>query len=172
MKPTPLLHLAALFAAAALWLPAAGCATTSSGIPLLMVGPMPGAYGPFGGASGYLQVFSATRPVNDGGIVYYPHTGYIVYGADGKKAAASQNHAGPDDQVPFITRLAPGRYEVYAEAAGLGRVRVPVLVQRGRLTILFLERDGMPSKEEALLLGAPAVRAPDGRIIGAAPRPE
>ena len=99
-----------------------------------------------------------------------PHTPYTVYAADGKKAKSCQNHAGPDDQVPFIVPLEPGSYDVYAEAAGLGRVKVPVLIQRGRITTVFLERGGMPSKTEALMLGAPVVRAPDGRIIGAAPR--
>jgi hypothetical protein len=153
-----------------LWL--AGCATAPTGTPLATLGPMPGAYGPFGSGSGYLQVFSATRPSNDGGIMYYPHTPYTVYGTDGKKAAACQNHAGPDDQVPFVVPLQPGRYDVYAAAAGLGRVKVPVIIQRSRLTTLFLERGGMPSKTEALMLGAPVVRAPDGRILGAAPRTE
>jgi hypothetical protein len=154
------------------WLWVAGCASTPSGVPLPTVGPMPGAFGPFGGATGYLRVFSATRSSNDGGILYYPHTPYTVYAADGKKATACQNHAGPDDQVPFVVPLAPGQYEVFAAAAGLGRVRVPVIIKRGRLTTVFLERGGMPANEEALLLGAPAVRAADGRIIGAAPRTE
>jgi hypothetical protein len=133
---------------------------------------MPGAYGPFGVRPGYLQVFTATRAVNDGGIVYYPHTPYSVYGAAGKKAASCLNHAGADDQVPFMVQLAPGNYEVYAEAAGLGRVKVPIVIQRGRLTQVFLERAGMPSKVEAFMLGAPVVRAADGRIIGAAPPKE
>jgi hypothetical protein len=150
----------------------AGCATAPTGAALPTVGPMPGAYGQFGGAKGYLQVFSAPRAINDGGIMYYPHTPYSVYATDGKKAAACQNHAGPDDQVPFVVPLPPGRYEVYAAAAGLGRVRVPVMIQRGRLTLVFLERGGMPAQTEALLLGAPVTRAPDGRILGAAPRTE
>lgn len=133
---------------------------------------MPGAYGAFGSASGYLQVFSARQSINDGGIWYYPHTPYTVVGSDGKQVAACQNHAGADDQVPFVTRLEPGRYEVVASAAGLGRVRVPVVLQKGRLTSVFLEREGMPAKVEALLLGAPTVRASGGRVIGAAPRAE
>ena len=130
---------------------------------------MPGAYASPGAGKGFLQVFSATRPVNDGGVIYYLHTAYSVYGADGKRAASCANHAGQDDQVPLVLMLSAGRYEVYADAEGVGRVRVPVVVERGRLTVVFLEREGMPRTQEAVMLGRPVVRGPDGRVIGAAP---
>lgn len=172
MKPADIFRIVPRTAAFLALLLGAGCATQPMGEPLPTVGPMPGAYGPFGGRPGYLQVYSATRACNDGGIVYYPHTSYSVYHSDGKKAAGCLNHAGADDQVPFVLPLEPGNYAVYAEAGGLGLVKVPVVIQRNRITLVFLERGGMPSKTEALMLGAPVVRAPDGRIIGAAPRSE
>ena len=147
-----------------------GCTTAHlSAVKFDAVGPVPGAFGVFGDSRGYLQVFSQTRSVNDGGIAYYPHTAYSVYGGDGKQVASCPNHAGPDDQVPLVLPLLPGHYTVTARAGGVGLVSVPVEIGRGRLTLLFLEREGMPKKDLALLNGAPVVRAPDGRIIGCQP---
>jgi hypothetical protein len=147
-----------------------GCATPNpTAAQFDAVGPTPGVYGHFGEPKGYLQVFSQTRAVDDGGIVYYPHTAYSVYGPDGQRVASCSNHAGQDDQTPQVLRLPPGHYVVKAQAGGLGLVAVPVEIGRGRLTLLFLEREGMPQKDLALLNGAPVVRAPDGRILGCRP---
>jgi hypothetical protein len=149
---------------------AAGCATSNlATVRFDTVGPTPGVYGLFGDPKGYLQVFSQTRCVDDGNIPYYPHTGYSVYNPDGKRAASCVNHVGNDDQTPMVLPLVPGRYVVYARAGGLGVVSVPVVIARGRLTVLFLEREGMPKKDLALLNGAPVVHAPDGRVIGCLP---
>lgn len=149
---------------------AGGCAsTTDSAMKLPAVGPVPGIYGNYGTRSGYLQVFSATRQINDGGVLYCPHTGYSVYSAEGKRVASCPNHAGPDDQTPLVVPMIPGQYTVYAMADGLGMVAVPAVIARGQLTIMFLERDGMPKKDLPLLLGRPLVRAADGRIIGCQP---
>jgi hypothetical protein len=143
----------------------AGCTTTPTA-KFDTVGPMPGAYGPFGVQKGYLQVFSETRPVSDDGIMYYPHTPFSVYAPDGKKATSCVNAAGPYDQVPLIVTLEPGSYEVYARAAGIGTVQVPVAIVRNRITVVFLEHSGMPKLEQALVGERPVVLAPDGRIIG------
>jgi len=149
---------------------AGGCASvTESAMKLPAVGPVPGSYGNYGTQSGYLQVYSVTRTVNDGGIFYYPHTGYSVYSTEGKRVTSCPNHAGPDDQTPLVIPMAPGRYTVYALAGGLGMVAVPTVLARGQLTILFLERDGMPKKDRPLLLDHPVVRAPDGRVLGCQP---
>lgn len=149
---------------------AGGCvSTTESAMKLPAVGPVPGIYGNYGTRSGYLQVFSATRPVNDGGVLYYPHTAYSIYSAEGKRVTSCPNHAGPDDQTPLVVPLIPGRYTVYALADGLGMVAVPTVITRGQLTIIFLGRDGMPKKDLPLLLGRPLVSTAEGRIIGCQP---
>ena len=149
---------------------ACGCvSTTESAMKLPAVGPVPGIYGNYGTRSGYLQVFSATRPVNDGGVLYYPHTAYSVYSADGKRVTSCPNHAGPDDQTPLVVPIIPGQYTVYALADGLGMVAVPTVITRGQLTIMFLERGGMPKKDLPLLVGRPLVSAAEGRIIGCQP---
>jgi hypothetical protein len=130
------------------------------------VGPMSGARL---GASrtpgeGYLEVRTRTRVVDDGGITYEPHTAYTVYTPDGHLVKGVRNHAGSDDPRPMVVRLAEGRYVIYGEAAGAGRVGIPVLVVHGQITEVNLQPLGLKLPPE--LPASEAVYLPDGRVIG------
>ncbi len=118
------------------------------------------------GSEGLIQVYSATEARDIGKSMYYTHTPYLVYTADGKKVKAVQNHVGDMDQKPMSVSLPAGRYLVYAIASGYGRVPVPVLISSSRLTVVYLERDGMPEMEKKAIPDSEWVRLPDGRVIG------
>jgi hypothetical protein len=110
------------------------------------------------------MVFTATERVNSGGVFYDPHTSYVILDQTGKKIAAVQNHAGSADQAPMITTLPKGQYTVVGCADAYGSVRVPVVIQGGRLTEVNLERGGILKTH--LDGSTNLVRFPNGDVIG------
>ena len=112
----------------------AACATSHQALVLTPVGPISGGReGVFGG-EGFLRVHSATETHNSGGITFYPHTPYVVYHSDGRRVKGVQNHVGLQDQKPMTVPLPQGRYVVYAQAEGYGRVTVPIAIAASRTT--------------------------------------
>lgn len=145
----------------------AGCAVTSQSFIDAPAGPafthssrLPGM--------GYLQVYSETITHNDGNIFYYPHTSYTVHSPEGRQVKGVQNHIGLEDESPTIVPFPPGAYIVIAQSAGFGRVTIPVVIESGALTPIFLERDGMPDRFRNSARGSEAdfVRGRDGKIVG------
>lgn len=118
-----------------------GCATDLKVTQLPPVGPdsgrIPGVKTP-----GYLIVYTATEdPVNtDGGVVYYPHTGYTIFNASGARVRSVSNHISSDDESPTRVSLPPGNYVVRAESEIDGAVTVPVLIKGMRTTVVNLEK--------------------------------
>ncbi len=155
-----------------LLLSAAACLSSCAGrhqsqLVLEPVGPIEGGHiGRRGTARGFLQVFSATTPVNDGGIVYNVHTPYSIYTDEGRHFKGVANHVGPDDQKPMTVELPPGRYRVYALVQGFGQVEVPVVIDSMQLTLVYLGRWGRPPPAIGQLPAAEAVQLPDGRVVG------
>ena len=112
--------------------------------PLGMAEPMP--VWPTVGPSepehfGYLVVYSATEPFNDGDLMYYTHTDYELYSAAGRFLKKIRNSIVRGDETPERVPLAPGRYLVEAESEYEGIVRVPVIIADGRTTVVNLEND-------------------------------
>ena len=145
---------------------ASGCATSAPPrLTLDPIGPMSGGRLDFPGLSkGFLQVYSATHPVDSGGIIYQPHTSYSVYSIEGKRLWGVINHVGQDDNRPMTIQIPPGFYFVYAESDRFGQVKVPVFVVGNKTTLVYLEGAGMPHAD-----GIPEsqlVRLPDGRVAG------
>jgi len=153
---------------AAIALLLAGCA--GSGKPPLVldgVGPIEGGHvGVRGSVRGFLQVFSATTPVNDGGIVYNVCTPYSIYTMDGRHFKGVVNHVGYDDQKPMTVEVPPGEYRVYAMARGFGQVEIPIVVESMQLTMVYLGEFGKPPTAIVEIPSAEAVRLPDGRVVG------
>ena len=144
---------------------ASGCASAPPRLTLDPIGPISGGRADFLGLSkGYLQVFSATRPVDSGGIIYQPHTSYSVYSAEGKRLWGVVNHVGEDDNRPMTIQIPPGFYIVYAESDRFGQVKVPVWVVGNKTTSVYLEGAGMPHAEA--VPESQLVRLPDGRVAG------
>ncbi|HYG34723.1 MAG TPA: hypothetical protein VEC99_08065 [Clostridia bacterium] len=138
------------------------CATTDQTLVLAPVGPPPKSASH--GKEGYLQVFSATTPVNDGGIQYLPHSSYRIYRPDGQFVKAVRNHMTQSDQAPQRVVLPAGEYYVVAAAEGFGVVKVPVLIKGAQLTLIYLDQTepkDLRVADEKLL-----VHLPNGRIVG------
>jgi len=90
---------------------------------------------------GYLVVYSATRPSDDGDVMYYTHTDYELYSARGSFLRRVRNSIVTGDETPEKVPLAPGRYIVEAESETDGIVRVPIIIADGRTTVVNLEGD-------------------------------
>ena len=90
-------------------------------------------------SAGYLEVYSATDRVDDGGVSYFPHSSYRIYSIDGKLVKQVENHLASSDESPELVTLSPGRYIVEARSETEGTVRVHVAVFTGRRAVLDLE---------------------------------
>jgi hypothetical protein len=145
-----------------------GCASQSipaSSITMSSVGPDSLWYDPAGlHDTGYLKVYSATRTrVIGDGPPYYTHTGYNIYDLSGKPVRYVRNHTGDMDRMPAPVRIASGRYRVVAKSSYCGRVTVPVVIQPGKTTELYLDGSWRPdSKDDTNSI----VYLPDGDAVG------
>lgn len=141
------------------------CASTRPVATLEPVGPAPaGVRGTEPAEKGILKVYSLKGVYNDEGVHYHPHTAYTVYSSDQPRPKQVQNARAPYDEEPVSLKLPPGRYEIEALAEGYVRVRVPVIIEAGRLTTLHLEASQRPAlaQREA----ADWVRLPSGGVVG------
>ena len=89
---------------------------------------------------GSLEVYSATDEFNDGGSLYYAHSSYAIYAVDGKLFKDVENHISRSDENPETVTLPVGSYTVVARSEKNGYVRVPVMINSGRRTVLALDR--------------------------------
>jgi hypothetical protein len=160
----------------------AGCVSSSSVSRLPGVGPAP-SLAPASGSVGFLQVYSARERVpininveefiwnNDYGRNEFlygdAHTAYSLYSPGGQLLMQIPNATGMNDADPTLVNLAPGDYQVKAEAAddsgSISTVMVPVCVQAGLTTLVRL--DGQWTVRTT---GADDrwVRLADGSVVG------
>jgi hypothetical protein len=89
---------------------------------------------------GYLKVYSATDPFDDGGLLYYAHSSYTIYTINGKLFKRVENHISHGDELPELVSLPVGSYIVEARSEKDGYIRRPVTMKEGRRTILDLDR--------------------------------
>jgi hypothetical protein len=140
-------------------------------IALAPVGPGPFAGGSSSIGTGDLQVFSGLVEENDdqnqegngAGRVWYQHTGYDIYDAQGELVERVDNTVGHYAISPRLVSLPPGNYTVRARASDWVRVKVPVIIERGRTTTVHLDEEWEPPA------GTPkteVVSAPDGNPVG------
>ena len=88
---------------------------------------------------GYLMVYSATDPFDDGDVLYYAHSSYAIYTTDGKLFKNVENHISRSDEIPETVTLPVGSYLIEARSEKDGYVRVRVGINAGRQTILDLD---------------------------------
>jgi hypothetical protein len=91
-------------------------------------------------AKGYLTVYSATDRTDDGGLSYYAHSSYDIYGVDGKLVKRVENYISATDEIPQHVSLPVGSYLVDVRSEKDGYVRVSVTIKEGRQTTLDLDR--------------------------------
>ena len=92
-----------------------------------------------GSAQGYLLVYSATDPFDDGDLLFNAHSSYSVYTPDGKLFKNVENHMSRSDEIPERVSLPAGSYIVEARSVNNGYVRVRVVIKPSRLTLLDLD---------------------------------
>jgi hypothetical protein len=90
---------------------------------------------------GYLIVYSATDPFDDGQVPYYSHSAYSIYAADGKFFKHVENHISLSDEVPSLVALPTGSYTIEARSESHGYVRVPIVITAGRRTVVDPDRE-------------------------------
>jgi hypothetical protein len=121
--------------------------------------------------TGYLQVFSSlveqsddqNQEGNDPGPMWYQHTDYNVYDAEGKLVKHVDNTTGHYSTSPRLVSLRPGHYTVRARSGERLSVSVPVVIERGLTTKVHLDEKWEPPA------GTPkteVVSAPDGNPVG------
>jgi hypothetical protein len=92
-----------------------------------------------GSAQGYLLVYSATDPFDDGELIFNAHSSYSVYTPDGKLFKNVENHISRSDEIPELVSLPVGSYIVGARSENNGYVRLRVVIKPGQRTILALD---------------------------------
>jgi hypothetical protein len=132
---------------------------------------------------GYLQVYSARErlPININGEEFVwnndygrneflygaAHTSYSLFTPDGQSIVEVPNATGMHDASPTLLELAPGDYQVKAEAADydgvVSTVMVPVCVHAGQTTLVRLDGKWDVQAPEP---GAQWVRLANGTIVG------
>jgi hypothetical protein len=143
----------------------------SQPITLAPVGPNPLVGRSVSDGTGQLQVFSSLAEQNDdqnqgstgGDPVWYQHTDYQVYDANGKLVKRVDNTIGHYSTSPRVVALRPGNYTVRAEASDWSSVNIPVVIERDRTTRVHLDDNWEPPP------GTPkteVVSAPNGSPVG------
>ena len=141
-----------------------GC--VSKPIALLPVGP--DARGSaVTGTKGYLQVFSATEKsipfASDDPTYFNLHPGYDINDAAGKSVRFVANHMSNMDEWPDEVTLPAGAYNIIATSVCCGLVTVPVIIQKGKTTVVHLDRNWWPPSNTPT---NQLVFLPDGEVLG------
>lgn len=119
------------------------------------------------GTKGYLQVFTAKEksiPIaSDDPTSFNLHTGYDIKDAAGKSVQFVANHSSNMDEWPNAVKLPAGTYVIVAESTCCGQVTVPVVIEKGKTTVLHLDSNWSPSAQTPT---NQLVFLPDGAAVG------
>lgn len=114
---------------------------------------------------GDLVVYSAWRPLMN---LVDPDTplpsDYTILSSDGTAYRKVRNWVSKVMSAPASVSLPTGLYAVEADAADHGKVRVPVLIEAHRTTIVHL--DGEPAGGFKGIAKSRLVSLPDGYVVG------
>lgn len=140
------------------------CALLQQPIVVAPVGPGPGsqiASAPTGSLEVYTDV---QRYAYDESTYYDAHTDYGIYDLGGQRIKSVQNSASFHSLQPQEVALPPGQYSVVGWSDGYQLVKVPVVIQAGRLTKVNLEKNNHQLFQKANQ--DDLVHTPDGRTVG------
>lgn len=114
-----------------------GC--SSAPVAVAPVGPNPVGLN-YEMSNGQLEVFSALIGRSEGNNpCWYQHAGYTVYSAQGLCVKHADNTVGHYEQRPRLVSLPLGKYFVRAGAKDYLSVKVPVVIEAGRVTKVHLD---------------------------------
>jgi hypothetical protein len=109
------------------------------------------------------MVYSAWSNFVDQGSIGH-HSRYTVTSEDKALSKVVINHVDRFDEGPIYLPLPSGSYQVRARSAHFGRVNVPVVINDGQTTFVYL--DGSAHSEAPHAHQSNAVTLPDGEIVG------
>ena len=119
----------------------AGCAGNEQVTVLHTVGPVPAGTRMQAQAAGNLIVYTAVQvPPISSDTLFYPHTSYAIYDSHGVFLRGVRNHIGPWDEQAERVSLPPGRYTISGESELQGDVKVPIIIQAAKTTVVNLQR--------------------------------
>ncbi|EEF61568.1 hypothetical protein [Pedosphaera parvula] len=119
---------------------------------------------------GYLLVYSAWEPFRLQDSRFDRHSNYKLLSSDGRTVQNIKNCIDRFDDNPVCVALVPGSYQVSARSAHSGRVTVPVLIQEGETTCVYL--DGSNQPQTAPAADSTLVKLPNGQVVGWAAKEE
>ena len=141
----------------------AGCATNVHSVVQDVVGPCP-PIARSESVAGCLVVYSCwdfDSPVN---YDYEARAPYTVASADGKLMTSVFNDTGGFDRNPVQLSLPAGEYQVTSFIPRLGDTTVPVQIQPGQTTAVYL--DGSANCLKKRMPANSLVSLPDGYVAG------
>jgi hypothetical protein len=139
----------------------AGCA--SAPVVTAPVGPNPLSVGN-GSGDGQLEVFSALASRSEGDDpTWRQYSSFFLYNDAGHLVRKVVNADGYYSRGPHVMSLAAGRYLVKARAKDYLWVKVPVVIESGRMTEVHLN-DGWHAPDNAS--ESEVVSEPDGGVVG------
>lgn len=115
-------------------------------------------------ASGTLVVYSAWHRTGTDQPDQSIHSNYDVLTSAGKPFLHVTNFITPMLEDPASVQLAAGQYVVNARVQGQGFVKVPVTIESGKVTTLYMDNSTRPGNAERGNLEE--VKLSDGRVIG------
>jgi hypothetical protein len=92
---------------------------------------------PVESTDGSLTVYVTADEFND--AWYFPHSFYAIYTIDGKLFKKINSQYSADEEIPDVVALPFGSYIVVARSEKEGYIRLPVVIEAGRRTILDLD---------------------------------
>jgi phosphate transport system substrate-binding protein len=104
---------------------------------------------------GRLIVYTQTTPFEDGGIYYYPHSGYNILTTDRQHVAHVNNHLSNNDENPTQINLRSGTYIIQTESQPV--VERFVTIQTDKLSKLHLTQNNVKQST----IEAPTSLVPD-----------
>jgi len=72
-------------------------------------------------------------------VLYYAHSSYAIYTANGTLFKSVENHISRSDEIPEMVTLPVGSYLIEARSEKEGYVRVRIVIKGGQQTILDLD---------------------------------
>lgn len=112
---------------------------------------------------GSLVVYTDTEASSLDPADYVPRSDYQLYTAENEFLRTVNNRSRSSLRDPVTVDLPVGRYTVIARLSHFGRVRVPVVIQGGRTTVVDLTREVL---SRATAANGDWVRLPNGQVIG------
>ncbi len=137
------------------------CCAPGPPVVLEPVGPTPQGKAT---ANGILKIYTPTEELGNEGPVCF--TGYRIYSSDGSlfKNVRTNGRISIASEEPTAVMLPEGTYLVEARAEKFPVVKVPVVIEDGRLTVVHLQWQSsrsLPRSDESHW-----VKLPDGQVVG------